>query len=95
MRIRTWSALRGIYKPAHTLELIGCSIDFLRSHLESLFKEGMSWSNYGEWEIDHIIPLASFDFQNHPETQFIAFNYKNTQPLWKSENRSKGAKICV
>ena len=28
----------------------------LAAHLEALFWPNMSWSNYGEWEVDHIKP---------------------------------------
>ena len=51
----------------------------------------MSWDNYGEWEIDHIRPLALFDLTD--EAQFKeAASFKNLQPLWKKDNREKGAR---
>lgn len=52
----------------------------------------MSWYNYGEWHLDHIIPLVSFDLTNR--WQFArACHYTNYQPLWWWDNISKGAKI--
>lgn len=47
----------------------------------------MSWENYGEWEVDHIVPLK----YNNPSLKEIIkiLHYTNTQPLWTSENRSK------
>jgi hypothetical protein len=52
----------------------------------------MSWGNYGQWHIDHIIPLSSFNLLE--EQQFkIACHYTNLQPLWAKENLSKGNKI--
>lgn len=74
------------------MELIGCSISFLRGYLEAKFTEGMSWDNHGEWHIDHIKPCASFNLLDDEEQQ-KCFHYKNLQPLWAQENLSKGAKI--
>jgi len=58
-------------------------IDEFQEVIEKSFTEGMSWENYGEWEIDHIIPLAKGG----------AHSVKNIQALWKPDNRSKGANI--
>ena len=54
----------------------------------------MTWSNIGKngWEIDHIVPLAKFDLSKK-NNQLKAFNFKNTQPLWSTENKAKGDKI--
>ena len=70
-------------KSATTLKLLGCSVEFVKSHIESQFKNGMSWDNYGirGWHIDHIRPCASFDL-TIPEQQFKCFHYTNLQPLW-------------
>lgn len=72
--------------------LIGCNLKQLKIYLESLFKPGMSWGNYGEWHIDHIRPCASFDLRS-PEEQKICFHYSNLQPLWAHENQVKWAKV--
>lgn len=71
-------------------EYIGCNLDDLKIHLESQFKIGMTWDNYGKWEIDHIIPLAS---AKNVEELFKLCHYSNLQPLWMSENRKKRDKI--
>jgi len=73
---------------------LGCSIDFLKLHLESKFKPGMSWDNYGKWHIDHVRPCASFNLENHDQ-QKECFNWTNLQPLWAKENRSKGARYSI
>ncbi len=53
----------------------------------------MDWLNYGIlWEIDHIFPLSKFDLIIE-ENIYKAFNYTNTQPLYKNENRIKKDKI--
>lgn len=82
-------------KSAHTMELLGCNRDTLKAHLQSLFKAGMTWENYGRagWHIDHKIPLASFSDMTDPAQQRKAFHYTNLQPLWAIENMSKGKKI--
>lgn len=90
-RCRLYKAIKQNNKSKSTLELLGCSTDFLKYHLELQFKEGMSWDNYGEWEIDHIKPCSLFDFSNE-EHQKECFHYSNLQPLWKKENQSKSSK---
>lgn len=52
----------------------------------------MSWDNYGEWEIDHIIPCDSFDLTKEEE-QKRCFHFSNLQPLWWRDNRTKGNKV--
>ena len=93
LRNRLWYALKSqsAKKSKGTLELTGCSIDELWEHLENQFKDGMTRQNQGEWHIDHIKPCSLFDLTD-PEQQKECFNYKNLQPLWAEENRSKGAK---
>lgn len=79
-------------KKNKTIKLLGCSILELRKHLESKFKKGMTWKNYGDWEIDHIIPCASFNLKEEFE-QMKCFNYNNLQPLWRKENNIKSNKL--
>jgi single-stranded DNA-specific DHH superfamily exonuclease len=85
---------KGELKSGRTLSLIGCSVAYLKTHIESQFKEGMSWDNYGlhGWHIDHIYPCAAFDLTKESE-QKLCFNYSNLQPMWAEENRSKQDKI--
>ena len=92
LRARVRIAIKKGCKSAQTMELLGCSIEEVKSHLESQFTEGMTWDNHGEWHIDHIIPCASFDLTD-PEQQKKCFHYTNLQPLWASENISKGARL--
>lgn len=93
LRSRLYFALVNNSKAGKTIDMIGCSMDFLKSYLESKFKDGMSWDNYGEggWHVDHIIPCVAFDLSKIEE-QYKCFNYTNLQPLWYFENCSKGGK---
>jgi len=50
----------------------------------------MSWDNYGEWHIDHIIPLCSATTVEELEK---LCHYTNLQPLWAEENLFKGGKM--
>ena len=73
-------------------QFLGCSPEELKIHIEKQFKDNMSFNNYGEWEIDHIIPISSFNLSNIEESK-KCFNYKNLQPLWEKENILKSNKI--
>lgn len=94
LRSRLWSALRSqnVKKTNRTMYLVGCSMEFLKGHLESNFTSGMSWDNYGRngWSIDHIIPCAAFDLLNIKE-QKKCFNYKNLRPMWEKDNFRKNS----
>ena len=92
LRKRMYDAVKGNVKSARTIELIGCSTDKLRQHLEKQFTGGMSWENYGEWHVDHIIPCANFDFTKESD-QRECFHYTNLQPLWAIDNIRKSNKM--
>ena len=100
LRTRVRETLNGKSKSKNTLKLLGCSVDFLKKHLENQFQPGMSWNNYGNpngdhsecWHIDHIVPCASFDLSD-PEQQQKCFHYTNLQPLWAGDNIRKGSKL--
>lgn len=76
--------------------IVGYTLDELSEHLESQFTFGMTWENYGKWEIDHIMPISAFEFAdvNDPELA-KCWSLRNLQPLWMSDNRSKWAKVAI
>lgn len=77
-------------KSKRTSELLGYSHIELKEHLESKFVEGMSWENHGEWHIDHIRPITSFELDTPPS---IVNALSNLQPLWAIDNMKKSNKI--
>ena len=87
-------SLKGNKKSNHWEDLVGYTLQDLMAHLENQFKEDMKWNNYGKWHIDHILPISSFNFNSYENKEFKqCWALKNLQPLWASENKSKGAKI--
>ena len=92
LRSRLRSSIRGHYKTGSAVKDLGCTISELKLYLEKQFVNGMSWGNYGKWHVDHKLPLKHFDLTD--KNQFLkAVNYTNLQPLWASDNCSKGCKI--
>lgn len=89
-RFRYELAKRGESLHIKANEYLGCSWVFLREYLAKKFTDGMSWDNYGEWHVDHIMPLASATTK---EDLIKLCHYSNLQPLWAFDNLSKGAKI--
>jgi hypothetical protein len=92
-RTAVWQLLkeRGVKKTNKTFELLGYTIEELMTHLEKQFTEGMTWDNYGEWHVDHIIPMCSFKFETTDDPEFKeCWKLENLQPLWGRENLSKG-----
>ncbi len=92
IRTRTSTAARGLTKGGSAIKDLGCTVSFLRSHLETQFKPGMTWDNMGlgkeKWQIDHIIALGLFNLSD--PTEFAkACHYKNLQPLWQEEHLLK------
>lgn len=94
LSLSVYQALKGIRKSQHTLELLGCSVEYLKMHLEALFQPGMTWDNWSQfgWHIDHRLPISSFDLID-PKQQRLCFHYTNLQPLWWLDNIRKSNKI--
>ncbi|KQP07722.1 hypothetical protein ASF28_11385 [Methylobacterium sp. Leaf99] len=81
---RTGQVLKGRHSPKEALK---CNLATLREHISSRFKAGMVWAQYGQWEVDHIVPLSAAK----SEVELIELcQFTNLQPLWKRENQKKG-----
>jgi hypothetical protein len=77
-------------KNAKTEDILGCTIEYFITYIESKFTEGMTIDNHGKWHLDHIIPLATAK----TEEEIIKLNhYTNFQPLWAEDNFKKGSKL--
>jgi hypothetical protein len=87
-------ALKGGKAGRSWREYVDYSLDELTAHLERQFLKGMSWDNYGDWHVDHIIPVASFTITgpNDPELR-RAWALPNLRPLWAIDNLRKSAKV--
>ena len=89
VRARIALALKKGSKSKRSIEYLYCDIITFKKHIENKFVEGMTWENYGKiWHIDHIVPIN----YNNPTLEEVIkrLHYINTQPLWASENISKG-----
>jgi hypothetical protein len=81
---------QGYNKQTKTFDILGCTFEDFKQHIERQFLKGMSWDNRSEWHLDHIYPVSLAK----DEAELIKLNhYTNFQPMWAAENRSKGNKI--
>ena len=92
-RIRHWVLGEKVNKETLSVDLTGATLTQLRKHLESTFKQGMSWDNYGKgigkWCIDHIDPMNNYDLTDPAQARKVC-HYTNMQALWFDENGNKG-----
>lgn len=96
MRSRLNAAIKNKSKVGSSVRDLGCSIGYFIKYIEQQFQSGMTWENWSRdgWHLDHIIPLSSFNLTDR--SQFLqACHYTNYQPLWASENYSKGSKVPI
>lgn len=88
-RLLVFLKSKNITKKNKTFNIVGCTPNELKTHLESKFVDGMSWDNQGKWHIDHKIPLSS---AKNEEEIYKLCHYSNLQPLWAIDNIKKGNK---
>jgi len=94
LRARVKKSLKTSQKNTRTNEIVGCSIDELKTHIKNQFQQGMTWENWSQfgWHLDHIIPLSS---ANNEDEMYKLCHYTNLQPLWWQDNLQKRDKILV
>ena len=90
-RINTKLKEMGIKRELTYTQILGSTVREFEEYLASKMTDGMSYDNYGMWEVDHIIPFSSFDFNDLEELRKCG-NYRNLQPLWMTDNRKKSNK---
>lgn len=85
---------KGYTKRSRTYEIIGCTFEEFKLHIEKQFKSWMTWENKGKyngtynfgWDIDHIIPISSAQ----SEKEMLELNhFSNLQPLCSKINRDE------
>jgi hypothetical protein len=83
-----------VQKNGHYFDILKYSPENLIEHLENKFKDNMTWDNYGEWHVDHIKPISSFQIAEIGDKEFMScWSLENLQPLWGKENIRKSNKL--
>lgn len=74
--------------------MVDYTVEELRAHLERQFLRGMGWHNAGEWHIDHIIPVSSFNYTSPDDLEFKrCWALANLRPLWGRDNIRKSNRV--
>ena len=75
-------------------KFVGYTLSDLIEHLEAKFQDGMNWENYGQWHLDHVLPVSSFHYVSITEESFKrCWCLQNLQPLWAADNMAKGNRL--
>ena len=83
-----------VEKNRHYFDILQYTPEELIIHLESQFKDTMSWDNYGEWHVDHKLPITSFNIEEMGDKEFMkCWALENLQPMWGEDNIRKSNKI--
>jgi len=91
-RLKNFFKSNNIQNYNKTFNIVGCSPQELKEYLEKKFTDEMSWDNYGQWHIDHKIPLSS---AISDDEVYKLCHYTNLQPLWAEDNLKKSNKIII
>jgi len=83
-----------VEKNGHYFDILGYTPEELIVHLENQFTEGMTWENYGEFHVDHKLPISSFNIKEIGDEEFMkCWCLDNLQPMWGEENIRKSNKL--
>lgn len=91
-KVRGFLKGKGFKKNNKTQDILGCSFEEFKIHIEKQFQPWMTWENRGlyngtfnyGWDLDHIIPINTAI----TEEEIIRLNhYSNFQPLCSKVNR--------
>ena len=64
--------------------LVGYTMDDLIAHLETQFTDDMSWENFGEWEVEHVVPREKFEYSSADDPSFReCWALSNLRPGWR------------
>jgi hypothetical protein len=81
-------------KYGHYFEILKYTPEQLSNHLENQFTDGMTWENYGEWHVDHKLPITSFEFKQVGDEEFLrCWSLNNLQPMWAEDNIRKSNRL--
>lgn len=94
-RVRASMKSKGLSKNNKTLEILGCTFEEFKLHMENQFQDWMTWDNHGNpkdgvfepnktWDIDHIIPITTAKTE---DDVYRLNHYTNLQPLCSYVNR--------
>jgi len=89
LRQGIYRSIRGV-KLRSSLDILGCTEEEFKTHIESQFTEGMSWDSLGDIHMDHIIPISS---AQTIEEVYKLNHYSNLRPLWAKDNLEKYNKM--
>ena len=83
-----------VEKNKHYFDILQYTPESLINHLESQFDENMNWENYGEWHVDHKLPITSFNIEEMGDEEFMrCWSLDNLQPMWGTDNIRKSNKV--
>ena len=83
-----------VEKNKHYFDILQYTPESLIKHLESQFENNMNWDNYGEWHVDHKLPITSFNIEEMGDEEFMrCWSLDNLQPMWGNDNIRKSNKV--